>query len=159
MSKRKKIAILLLLLAGVNVAFIWGNSLLPREVSSALSKMVGTILDWFMPGSATTSQGEGQGILRKIAHFTEFCSLGFLLCTITFLLQSQKWIPCAIPCGIGVAVAVIDETIQMFVPGRGPQLRDVGIDSLGVVLGIAFAFLLAWLWRKKCKGQEKHSPL
>ena len=150
---------LCLLLAGLNIAFIWGNSLLPREVSSTLSKLVGTILDWIMPGPASTAQGTGQGILRKIAHFLEFCSLGCLLCTITFLLQSRKWMPWVIPCGIGVAVAAIDETIQIFVPGRGPQLRDVGIDSLGVILGIAVAFLLAWLWKKRCKAQENQSPL
>ena len=140
-----------------NLVFIWGNSLLPGEISGAFSDWVKSLLAQLLPMGP--DDGSGGGLLRKIAHFTEFCSLGFLMCTITFLLQSKKWIPCVIPCGIGVAVAVIDETIQMFVPGRGPQLRDVGIDSLGVVLGIAFAFLLAWLWRKKCKGQEKHSPL
>ena len=151
MSTKKKFLILCVCLAAVNVAFIWGNSLLPREVSSAFSKMVGTILDWFLPGPATTAQGTGQGILRKIAHFSEFCSLGFLLCTITCLLQREMWMRWVVPCGMGVSVAAIDEIIQIFVPGRGSQLRDVGIDSLGVVLGVAIAIFIFLLRKNRTK--------
>ena len=41
----------------------------------------------------------------------------------------------------GAAAACIDETIQVFVPGRGPGLRDVAIDCLGVLLGIVLLHL------------------
>ena len=148
---KKKWLIACLILAGLNIAFIWGNSLMPRELSSAFSKLVGSILDFFLPGSATTSEGQGQGILRKIAHFTEFCSLGMLLCIISCLLNGKIWMQWVIPAGIGVAVAAIDETIQYFSPGRGPQLRDVGIDSLGVLLGISMGMLLLWLMHRRQK--------
>ncbi len=150
---RKKFLIACLILVGLNIAFIWVNSLMPREISSAFSKLVGMVFDWFMPGSATASQGQGHGILRKIAHFTEFCSLGILLCITSCLLNQKKWMQWVIPCGTGVAVAVIDETIQYFVPGRGPQLRDVGIDSLGVMLGVCVAFFLIWI--KHCSKTKR----
>lgn len=137
----------------LNVAFIWANSLLPRELSSALSKFVGRILSIFIPGSFSPAEGTGQGILRKIAHFLEFCSLGFFLGWFTRMLREKKWQCVFYPIIAGVTAAAVDETIQIFVPGRGPMLRDVGIDSLGVLLGVSLISLIAWLVsRKKQSG-------
>jgi VanZ family protein len=45
-------------------------------------------------------------------------------------------------------VACIDETIQMFVPGRGPGLLDVGIDSCGVLMGMLLLNTAYFLKRK-----------
>ena len=36
----------------------------------------------------------------------------------------------------GVLYAISDEVHQSFVPGRGPSVQDVLIDSLGVIFGI-----------------------
>ena len=114
----------------LNLCFIWGNSLMPAEISQAFSDWVKALLQplFFGGGSGT----EGSGILRKIAHFTEFAALGLLLRWQFLLLekkgrQSLLW---------GVLAAGIDETIQFFVPGRSPGLRDVFIDSCGVLTGI-----------------------
>lgn len=136
MIRSKKAMTLCVCLIVFNLAFIWGNSLLPKEISSAFSKMIGLFLNRFTPESIDAAEGEGQGILRKIAHFTEFCTLGILLSWLVRMVRSRKWEYCAIPLTAGALAASIDETIQMFVPGRGPQLRDVGIDTLGVILGI-----------------------
>jgi len=38
--------------------------------------------------------------------------------------------------GICVLYAVSDEVHQLFVPGRGRQVRDVLIDSAGAIVGI-----------------------
>ena len=53
----------------------------------------------------------------------------------------------------GVAAASIDETIQLFVPGRGPHIRDVGIDSFGVLMGIAILSGIA-LWKACYKRKQ-----
>ena len=37
---------------------------------------------------------------------------------------------------VGALYAASDEFHQSFVPGRGPSIIDVGIDSLGVFTGI-----------------------
>lgn len=136
MIHSKKAVTLCTWLIVLNLAFIWGNSLLPRELSSALSKMIGSFLSHFTPESVNPAEGEGQGILRKIAHFTEFCTLGMLLSWLVRMVGRKKWEYCLIPLIAGAFAAFLDETIQIFVPGRGPQLRDVGIDILGVMLGI-----------------------
>ena len=113
----------------LNLAFIWGNSLMPAEASQAFS-------DWMMSvlGSVPVEQAPeaGSGVLRKIAHFAEFTTLGFLLAWLFALLRRRIWL--ALP--FGIAAACLDEVIQMFVPGRGPGILDVAIDTCGVLTGI-----------------------
>ena len=65
------------------------------------------------------------------------------------MLREKTWEFFAVPLVIGVAVASIDEVIQIFVPGRGPHIRDVGIDTLGVVIGVLILSVIAWI--KKIK--------
>ena len=61
-----------------NLVFIWGNSLLPAEVSGQISGTLKALLDGvFTPGEAVPSGGDG--LLRKCAHFAEFGALGLLL--------------------------------------------------------------------------------
>lgn len=132
----------------LNLLFIWINSLLPREISAAFSKLVGRFLELFISGPVTPSEGEGHGILRKIAHFMEFCSLGIFLSWFVRMVRTKKWEYFVIPLLAGITAASIDETIQLFVPGRGPHIRDVGIDTLGVLLGIGILALIAWGCRK-----------
>ena len=130
-SQRLRLCVVLLT---VNLVFIWGNSLLPAELSSAFSQWVKSILQMIFP-SALPGQS-GSGLVRKLAHFCEFCTLGLLL-TWLFGMLCRKWfLTKGLPLLCGAAAAGIDETIQCFVPGRGPSLRDVGIDTLGVTLGI-----------------------
>ena len=127
----------------LNLCFIWGNSLLPGEISGALSDWVRQLLETVFPGDGVETPGGG--LLRKMAHFTEFASLGLLL-SLTFRLSQKKtwhalfW---------GVLAACIDETIQMFVPDRGPALLDVGIDSCGVLMGMVLLQTGYFLMRRK----------
>ena len=118
-----------------NLIFIWGNSLLPGEVSGALSDWVKGILEsLFAQGPDDGAPG---GLLRKLAHFTEFTGLGMLLCW-GFGMAGKGWKPAFL---WGAAAACTDETIQMFVPDRGPGIRDVCIDSAGVLTGIVLILL------------------
>lgn len=149
MKKSKARMLFCVTLLVLNVAFIWINSLLPREVSAAFSKLVGRILSLFMPDSVTVDAGEGHGILRKVAHFLEFCSLGVLLSWLIRMFRDKNLICIAIPLVCGVVVAAVDETIQLFIPGRGPHIRDVGIDSTGVLLGVLLVWLLSFIRKKQ----------
>ena len=117
-----------------NLIFIWGNSLLPGEVSGAISDWVKGVLEKLIPGEESSPSG---GLLRKIAHFTEFTALGMCLGWLFGMLQKGKFLPL----GCGVLAACVDETIQCFVPDRGPSLKDVGIDSCGVLTGLILLYL------------------
>ncbi len=150
MKKNQRAVRLCGILIVVNLAFIWGNSLLPAELSSAFSRAVGSFIRLFLPGSVDVVQGTGQGLLRKLAHGTEFFTLGLLLSRLFHLLCTKKWEHWVFPLLCGVGAACMDETIQIFVPGRGPGLRDVAIDSAGALLGVTLMALL--LRREKAIG-------
>ena len=81
--------------------------------------------------------GEGDGLLRKIAHFAEFAALGACLCWRFGMLEKRKILALIYSFG----AACLDETIQMFVPERGPGLRDVAIDTCGAAAGIGVLLL------------------
>ena len=130
-DKRLRLCIALLI---CNLIFIWGNSLLPGEISGAFSDWVKSILMRLFDGGIQASSG--RGLLRKVAHFTEFAALGMLLAWLHGMLQKGKLRPFL----WGVAAASADETIQCFVPDRGPAVKDVCIDSAGVLTGI----ILLW---------------
>lgn len=151
MKEKKKWLWLCVALIGVNVAFIWGNSLLPREASAAISRLVWQVISLFLPESGGEGSGQGHGMLRKLAHFTEFCSLGMLLCWLMYMLRQKTWQRLLFPLFSGAAVACIDETIQIFAVDRGPMLSDVGIDTAGVALGIAIAFTVAYFISRRKK--------
>ena len=40
----------------------------------------------------------------------------------------------------GIVVASLDETMQRFVPGRGSSVRDVLIDTAGVLPGVLILY-------------------
>ena len=131
-DKRLRLCTVLLI---CNLFFIWGNSLLPGEISGAFSDWVKSVLAQLFAVAPNASAGSG--MLRKIAHFTEFTALGLWLAWLHGMLQKGKlqaflW---------GVLAAAVDETIQRFVPDRGPSIKDVCIDSAGVLTGI----ILLWL--------------
>jgi VanZ family protein len=65
--------------------------------------------------------------LRKVAHAAEYAVLGALLARAVSDLAAL-W--------LGIAYAVSDELHQAFVPGRAASLFDVGVDSVGVLVGI-----------------------
>lgn len=128
----------------LNLLFIWGNSMLPGELSGAFSDWVKELLLQFLP-VGSMERPESGGLLRKLAHFTEFMSLGLLLSWL-FAMGRRNWTMALI---WGATAACIDETIQIFVPQRGPSLRDVGIDTLGVITGIILLHLGYLLWKRK----------
>ena len=111
---------------------IWGNSALPGDTSGDIS---GGIMAWLteLVGGPLSF---GELVLRKLAHFTEFTLLGLLLAW-RFLLWGQKGIHrFTMPLLCGNLAALMDETIQVFVPGRGPSPIDIWIDTAGVATGI-----------------------
>ena len=55
----------------------------------------------------------------------------------------------------GIAAAGIDETIQRFVPLRGPSIKEVGIDTLGIVTGIVIISLIYIIKNKNLKTLEE----
>lgn len=143
-DKRMRLCTALLI---CNLIFIWGNSLLPGSVSGAISDAVKAVLEAVFPGDGTDSSGGF--LVRKAAHFTEFAALGALFAWLFGMLQKKRFWPLV----CGAAAACVDETIQRFIPGRGPSIRDVCIDSCGVLTGMLLVYLGYTYYKKRSAKQ------
>lgn len=132
-KKRKRLAGLL---TALTLAFIWGNSLLSGADSSAVSGFAGELLaKLFGPAMLVATP-----LIRKLGHFTEFLLLGLLLSWNRRLWNIRS---AAVPVLAGLLVALTDETIQIFTPGRASMVADVWIDFAGVLTGaLLFRLLL-----------------
>lgn len=149
-SGRMRLCVILLCL---NIAFIWGNSLLPGSVSGAFSQWVKDVLFSFFHVQEGPGE-EGHGLLRKLAHFTEFCCLGMCLSWLVRMRRRKTAEHLVWPLAGGIVIACIDEFIQCFVPNRGPGILDALIDTLGVMLGIAILCLIAAVRKRKSLKKE-----
>ena len=154
MMKRTKLRLALCgaFLAAV-LTFIWGNSLLPGKDSGELSGFVGTVLQAILPFLDLQSE-QGMHILRKLAHFSEFAALGLGFTWLWGMLCEKKLPSLALPLLCGFCAAAIDETIQIFSPDRGPSVKDVLIDTAGVVTGIVFLSLVHMLFARIRKNKN-----
>ena len=159
MIRTKKRLTLCIALLTANIIFIWGNSLLPGEISGAISDFVRDILNAvidFLFGPRPEKPPGGGGLLRKLAHFTEFTCLGMCLTWLFGMLREKAYQKHLFPLFAGFSVAYLDETIQMFVPLRGPAIKDVGIDTAGVILGIVIITLIHKHKSKKLNLMEEN---
>ena len=122
---------------------IWSFSSHPADISAKESKSItGIIYDKFAVHIEKFSDmgrdlfvSKTDNFIRKCAHFTLFFIFALIISmyvecydknTLEFLLTVFL---------TGLIFAVSDELHQLFVPGRGCQMRDVLIDSNGVLAG------------------------
>lgn len=151
MGKLLRICVILLL---VNLFIIWGNSLLPGNISGAISDKVKEtlkgLMELLLPGKTWDSKNSSF-LVRKLGHFLEFTALGACLSWLLCMLGKRMiW---AFP--LGATTAVIDETIQLFVSGREGKLTDVDIDSCGVLFGMLLLYLGYSYCRKRNDKEKK----
>ena len=139
-------------LLAMNLLFIWGNSLLPGEVSGAFSDWVKSVLSRIFAGSE--DDVSGGGLLRKLAHFSEFALLGACFCWLYAMLMTTQPRQLLFASISGILAACVDETIQRFVPLRNGCLTDVGIDTAGVFTGIVL-FSIVYLINKHKQHLEE----
>lgn len=94
-------------------------------------------------------------IVRKIAHFTLYTVGGILILNFinTFELIDEKKMFFSI-C-IGIMYSASDEIHQLFVDGRGGQITDVILDTLGVATGVCIFLCIIKLVRGKRSENNK----
>ena len=152
------------------MAFIFIQSALPADLSKAESGTIVRFIVNLFQGILPLSRETLSFIVRKTAHFTEYAVLGCALLPAVrewteapeaasaedsgtdptnasetrsadaeqaFLSKN-----CLIAWIIGALYSVTDEVHQYFVPGRSCELRDMGIDSCGVLAGVLIVMLV-----------------
>lgn len=70
--------------------------------------------------------------IRKIAHITEYLILGFLMFN---LLKQYSVTNIYYAIGLSILYSCTDEFHQLFIIGRSGSIRDVLIDSIGILIG------------------------
>ena len=153
LSKKRKIYVFIIcVLIALTLAFIWGNSFLPRseskEASDQTLDVMQSVLDTFFGiGKVVLSEG----FVRKLAHFSEFFALGveFGLLIIALNKETYKSYLTLLP--IGLIVAIIDESIQLL-SDRSAEIADVLLDYSGYLTAFAI-FLIIFVIRRKVKNK------
>lgn len=153
--------ILIILLFGT-FSIIFGFSSQNAETSGGISKKVTEYIIRFIPSIQELEENQKieisqrvEKVVRKIAHFTIYTLVGFLLMSLmcTYNLKEIDQIGTSLI--IGVIYASTDEIHQAFIPGRGPQITDVMLDSLGILTGIFISLLLIETVRRITKNKYK----
>lgn len=70
--------------------------------------------------------------IRKIAHITEYLILGFLMFN---LLNQYSVTKIYYAIGLSILYSCTDEFHQLFINGRSGSIKDVLIDSIGILIG------------------------
>jgi VanZ family protein len=96
-----------------------------------------------------------QTVIRKMAHYTEFAILGFLmrLCLESWF-GKRKWLT-PVSWGLSTLYASTDEMHQILIDGRSGQWTDILLDSAGVLSGVLIAVLVLFLVRKRTTRKER----
>lgn len=131
----------------------------PAETSDELSKGIlktvlkafGHIFNISIKTSTDANQlGMLNHILRKFGHGIMYFVLAMLTVNAFlrtgikgFKLHAYSFVFCVI-------YAITDEMHQLFVPGRGGQVTDVLIDSIGIIIGISIVFIFRRKLAEEC---------
>ena len=70
--------------------------------------------------------------IRKIAHITEYLILGFLMFN---LLKQYSVTNIYYAIGLSILYSCTDEFHQLFINGRSGSIRDILIDTIGILIG------------------------
>jgi VanZ family protein len=127
---------------------IWMNSLMPANVSSHQSGFFTSIINQFLVFLKIEIETNMlHFFIRKMAHFTEFFILGAIWFSYFVKIKGKQMILKTMM--IGFIVALIDEVLQIFVPGRAFAVMDILIDFLGLTCGILFIKMILFNKTKK----------
>ena len=95
-----------------------------------------------------------EDVIRKIAHFSLYALVGFLLMALfsTYNINEKNKIISTII--IGAIYAISDEFHQSFIPGRSGQASDVFLDTLGTTVGGLLILLIIKTVKKLKKNKN-----
>ena len=131
MNKVKILRVVLIILIILWTCLIFLFSSQDGSESSGFSRKV---VEFFIKDPEIVNKVEPYA--RKVAHFSEYGIGGVLFISLfsTYEWTDKRKIFTSI--FLGVWYAIMDEVHQLMVPGRNGALKDVYIDSLGIVTGV-----------------------
>lgn len=145
------------ILVGLYIYMIFHNSMMVASASESLSLKVTHFFAAHIErfGLYVSDISTLNHYVRKAAHFTEFAGLGFLVTIAMHIcpLFHSRFLNFAL---FLFAVPFADETIQRYVPGRGPSGWDMLIDGSGFLCGGLSAYILVLIIKDLFFRKKKH---
>lgn len=122
------------------------SSNLSNKVTESALIVVDHVLDKGWSEEDIQVRVEKYGLyVRKLAHMTEYCILAITI-SLPLYVYGLRGFPLLLLAGIiCVGFAATDEYHQSMVANRGPSITDVGIDSIGALIGITLVRLFSWI--------------
>ena len=150
--------VILIILLGITFYTIFQFSSEDADKSSATSgNVIRTIIN-ILPNTKDLNEQEKiqiisrtQTITRKLAHFSIYTFVGISTMSLASTYQLKSWKQILISISVGFIYASLDEYHQSFVPGRSGELRDVLIDTTGVIIGTLLIFIGISIYEQKIK--------
>ncbi|MFA5535750.1 MAG: VanZ family protein [Bacillota bacterium] len=123
-----------------------------NEMSTGITEKILEVVEKVVP-SMKIDKAKFNHVIRKNAHFLVYFVLGILVLNGFKNSGLEKFKSLGLALLICVLYAISDEIHQVFVPGRGGQVKDVIIDSVGAIVGMG---IYAKFWRvKECGDQQE----
>jgi len=139
----KKILTFILIILWMGLVFYFSSQ--ASDVSSELSGGITRfILEKIgvLEGKTIEEQGIIETIVRKLAHYSIYTLGGILIMLHIDLYKISDKRKIFLSWTLGTIYAITDEIHQLFVAGRSGEIRDVCIDTLGVITGICILMLI-----------------
>ncbi len=153
--KLKKIITIILILLWMVLVFYLSNQVADdsSKLSGGITRKILEILH-ILDGKTLEQQAIIETIVRKLAHFCLYTLGGILVLLHINLYKISYKRKVIISWIFGTIYAISDEIHQLFIPGRSGEIRDVCIDSLGIIIGITLLFkFLKFIERRKKIGE------
>lgn len=154
MDKKKRMKIIRWIVVIIWMVVIYNLSSQVADESNKLSTGVTQVIvetvEKVVP-SVTFDVNKFNHIVRKNAHFFAYLLLGLLVMAVIKKRDAKSII---LVLSICILYAISDELHQFFVPGRGPAVKDVLIDSAGSIIGM---ILYLGVMKIKKKSKKKKS--
>jgi len=156
--KLNRKTVILLVITMMWMTVIFRMSAAPAAESSETSESVGKIIcGLFIPDYDELSVEEQTNMakaidhpVRKAAHVTEYLILGILMALLFVSADKannrnrySKISFFVKPFTICALYAASDEFHQLFVPGRSGQVKDILIDSCGILIGTVIIWIVS----------------
>lgn len=138
--------IMILLTAGL-IAFAFIHSSMNADESGAESAVTMGFLQNILDALGIKIELTDH-IVRKLAHFIEYSAIGIMLMNTAYAFnKSRPYIYYPHILFAGLFTAVIDEAIQLNVPGRAGMITDTILDFSGVVTGTVVMLIILTIYK------------
>ena len=141
--ENKKIITLILIIIWMGIVFYFSNQVSEKSanLSGGLTRTILEVLG-MLEGKTLEEQYAIGTVIRKLAHYSIYALGGILILLHINLYKIKEKRKIILGWVVGTLYAITDEIHQLFVPGRSGEIRDVFLDSLGVITGIAFLLII-----------------